>query len=76
MLDYRTEKVYPLSEFVRELAATRNIDRSEDAVRRWIVDGATVNGSRVTLDAVRVNRSWHTSIEAFDRFVAAQNREP
>jgi hypothetical protein len=42
-------------------------------VSRWITEGICLpDGRRVRLDAVRVGGRWLTSVEALNRFAAAQ----
>ncbi|MHC4431729.1 MAG: hypothetical protein ACYTBS_07810 [Planctomycetota bacterium] len=74
MIDYRKERTFPLSELSRELAAARNIERSAFTLRRWINDGVEVRGRRHYLDSINIGGVRHSSLEAFDRFVEAQNQ--
>jgi hypothetical protein len=40
---------------------------------RWILEGAKAPaGQKVKLEAVRIGHRWLTSLEAMDRFAAAQ----
>lgn len=45
---------------------------SASCIFRWIVDGVKVGGKPVRLDAVRIGGRWITSVEALERFAAAQ----
>lgn len=39
---------------------------------RWIMEGVRTSSGRIRLDAIRVGGRWVTSIEAIERFAAAQ----
>jgi hypothetical protein len=46
---------------------------SLSAALRWVLDGVRLpDGQRLKLEAVRVGNKWITSLEALERFAAAQ----
>lgn len=75
MLDYKNERVYPLAEFCRELSAVRGVERGPRTIRDWIKNGCNgLGGERIKLEGITICGSLHTSLEAYDRFVEAQNQ--
>src|SRR5947209_5991282 len=68
------EHTLRLADVGQHLPPGRNGKRpSLSCVLRWVLDGVRLDdGRRVRLEAVRVGGKWVTSIEALERFAAAQ----
>src|SRR5262249_41088211 len=73
-VNIRSEQLLSLPQAARRFPPYRQ-DRpvSSSTVWRWISAGVKLpDGRRVRLDAVRLSGRWLTSVEAIERFVAAQ----
>jgi hypothetical protein len=68
------EQVLRLADVGQRLPPGRNNKRlSLGAALRWVLEGVRLpDGDRVRLEAVRVGGKWVTSVEALERFAAAQ----
>jgi hypothetical protein len=68
------ETTLKLSEIGDHLPPGRRGKRlSLSAALRWVLDGVRLpDGRRVRLEAVRVSGKWISSLEALERFAAAQ----
>lgn len=70
------ERVVSLAQVGRRFPKSRrgkSAHLTPSAVWRWVVHGISAgNGQRIRLEAVFVAGRWLTSLEAIDRFVAAQ----
>jgi len=72
-IDLKRERIYRIIDFKKVLKAERGIYRSSQTIYLWMKNGVeSVNGV-VKLERVTLCGAWHTSIEAFDRFVEAQS---
>jgi hypothetical protein len=77
-IDLRSEQLLSLPQAARRFPPYRR-DRpvNPSTIWRWIASGVRVpGGGRVRLGAVRLSGRWLTSIEAIERFVAAQTPHP
>jgi hypothetical protein len=74
MIDLQNENILSLAEAASRLPSfRRGRPVTASCVLRWVLDGVkTPGGKKVRLEAVRVGRRWLTSLEAMDRFAAAQ----
>jgi hypothetical protein len=73
-VDIRTEQLLSLPQAARRFPPYRQ-DRpvNPSTVWRWISAGVKLpDGRRVKLGAVRLSGRWLTSVEAIERFIAAQ----
>jgi hypothetical protein len=67
------EKLYSLDEIRPKLPVRRSLR----TLKRWALDGALVKTGcedRVLLEVVCIAGAWHTSFEAFDRFLQELTR--
>lgn len=72
-LSFATEKIISLDQAARLFPPNRNgRPVSLSCVFRWIVDGVTTPSGKVRLEGERIGRRWLTSVEAVERFAAAQ----
>jgi Protein of unknown function (DUF1580) len=77
-VNIRSEQLLSLPQAARRFPPYRQ-DRpvNPSTVWRWISGGVKLpDGSRVKLGAVRLSGRWLTSVEAIERFIAAQTRAP
>src|SRR5215470_1017100 len=77
-VDIRSEQLLSLPQAARRFPPYRQ-DRpvNPSTVWRWISAGVKLpDGRRVKLGAVRLSGRWLTSIEAIERFIAAQTPAP
>lgn len=66
------EKLYTLREIARDNRIA--VRRSHATLKCWVYDGAVnLSGDHVSLDVWKVANVNHTSLEAIDRFLTAQN---
>lgn len=75
MIDTAKEQVFSLSDFAKELKKRRGIERSNATIRSWVTDGWSPRGCDepvVVLESVPIMGAYHTSFEAFDRFLREQ----
>ncbi len=73
MIDFKTEKVISLDQAASLFPTNRNgRPVSLSCIFRWIVDGVKTPAGKVRLEVERVGRRWLTSVEAVQRFAAAQ----
>jgi hypothetical protein len=73
MIDMATEKLIPLQKARDEIPPGRNGKRTAfSTVLRWVLDGVNTPKGKVRLEAVRLGGRWLTSIQALNRFAAAQ----
>jgi hypothetical protein len=71
---FYSERQLPLAALARSLPPGRNERPVHvSTLVRWIVDGVRLpDGRRLRLEARRLGHRWVSSLEALDRFVAAQ----
>lgn len=70
-----SETVVSLTDIAKRAPSGRGAGPSRAAhrttVMRWVVKGVRVGERLVKLEAVRIGGHWATSVEAYERFVAA-----
>jgi len=73
-VDLRSEELLSLPQAARRFPPFRQgRPVNPSTVWRWVFTGVRLpDGRRVRLDAVRLSGRWLTSVEAIERFVAAQ----
>jgi hypothetical protein len=73
MIDLKTEQLLSLCEAARRLPpGRRGRPVHFSCVLRWIMDGVRTPHGKVQLEAIRMGGRWITSVEALERFAAAQ----
>jgi len=73
-VDIRSEQLLSLPQAARRFPPYRlDAPVNPSTVWRWILQGVRLpDGSRVKLEAIRLAGRWLTSVEAIERFIAAQ----
>ncbi len=72
-ISFATEKIISLDQAAKLLPPNRNgRPVSLSCIFRWITDGVSTPSGKVRLEGERVGRRWLTSVEAVQRFAAAQ----
>jgi hypothetical protein len=73
MLDIRNETLIGLNQAARMLPPSRRGRPVHlSCIYRWILDGIKTPHGKVRLEGVRLGGRWLTSVEALERFAAAQ----
>jgi hypothetical protein len=73
MLDIRNETLISLTQAARMLPpGRRERPVSVSCVYRWIFSGIKTPHGKVRLEGIRIGGRWLTSVEALERFAAAQ----
>ena len=72
-IDLHTESLITLSQAARMLPPSRRGRPVHlSCVYRWILDGVRTPHGKVRLEGIRLGGRWLTSVEALERFAAAQ----
>lgn len=69
MIDLEKEQLYSLRYLAEQLPKLNGKARHPATLRRWVEQGS----HGVRMEAVIIAGVWHSTIEAFRRFVEAQN---
>jgi hypothetical protein len=73
MLNFRDETTLTLNQAARLLPPSRRgRPVTLSCVLRWVLQGVRTPAGTVRLEAVRLGGRWLTSLEALERFAAAQ----
>jgi hypothetical protein len=77
-VDIRSEQILSLPQAARRFPPFRQgRPVNPSTIWRWISNGVKLpDGRRVKLGAVRLSGRWLTSVEAIERFIAAQTPAP